>query len=172
MPMKGDGASSWRWRRVGLVFLIVVMLVGSGVAAWHYWLSWCARTEQDCWSREKLEAALDATLPLGSTRQEVEAWLEDHRIHGYDYVEHVTRADVERNDSVLRGWANNGSGSGREGAIRVFIFEPTKCQMIHGLASNGDLYVGFFFDKEGKLASHVVVVQKKYLRCRYRRFRS
>jgi hypothetical protein len=117
------------------------MLAGCAGWAWAF-------VHSNCWTPDKLREAVAASLPRGSTRAEVIRWLDSHHFEDdRKYMPHATPAD--------HSWGRefrDGTGTGREGAVCVTIYPCWFMRPDHV----AEIYLILFFDKDDKLAGHMV----------------
>ena len=133
-----------RWKRHARLFLAIgCVSVLVGLFCWYAY--------HDCCVPEDLEAAIQRSLPVGSTKDQVERWLERRRIRVHYYRPLLTRADYHEQDHF-----GVPTGTAQEGVIVGFIAEHNNCLAMAAFRHVGHIYLVFFLDKDGKLASHVV----------------
>jgi hypothetical protein len=98
-------------------------------------VTWALVDSQRGWTEARLEKAIQAELPAGCDREQVEKWFDMHGI-GHAYVKH--KSDVHADDSKIRqitGWIE-----GREANV--------------GFGESGRITIDFFFDDEGRCIGH------------------
>jgi hypothetical protein len=101
---------------------LLLLLVGGG-----FWLKW-----ERTWTPAKVERALVASLPPGSTRSEVKAWLEARHIYHTDILD----LDGNRRSNMLMAEIG-------DAASELF-------------GSFGEISIYFYFDKDDRLCRHEV----------------
>jgi hypothetical protein len=131
--------SRWKWWIGGALLVLTLSCAGS---FWVY--------ANRCVTVDRLEAEIKTSMRPGSTREEVEAWLNAHGIDRHWYVEHGTPEDFHEQNP----W-RAGTGTGAAGAVVGFFPAGRNC--LTAAIDLGNIYVLFFFDKEGKLSSHLVI---------------
>ncbi len=122
-----------RWL-AGCLTLLLVSLVGCGG-----WLGW---SSQRGWTPAKAERLIQAEVPPGCDRPTVEKWFDRHGIH-YSWWEGET---ARANQVGLRH-------EDLSGALIGQIDHP---EANVDLIDRGRLQIYFFFDKQGRLAGHLV----------------
>jgi hypothetical protein len=128
-------------QRSWLVWSSVALIV-FGLTTGLYWTVF-----QRGWTVGKIDRLVQAEVPLGSTRQEAEEWLDSHGFP-HEYFADVT---LDRVDEQTAPRAAGLSERDLGGLVRGMVFDANV-----DLVFEGYINVYFFFDHEGRLAGHLV----------------
>ena len=113
------------------LFLIGLAIVASGCAL-------CGTTT----TVEKVELQLDQSLPLGSTRVEVEAWLQAKRIEPYYFAHPDSFSVIRKAVTDVNAYSGGTLGTIRNTGRSLFITE--------------DIRIFFLYGHDGLLAKKIV----------------
>src|SRR5579885_1179039 len=128
-----------------------LMLIGTLAGCLIFVAWWYGGT---CWTPERIGAAINHALPRGSSRAQVEAWLNSNRIYALRQTE--STSDMRQAGSWIE---MDDVGGGR--AIRASLWEKRNCILLRLFGEVGQIQVWFFFNTDGKLVSHSVEVVRQ-----------
>jgi hypothetical protein len=118
---------------------------------------WLWRNLNDGWTAAKLERLIESEIPPGCSREQVEGWLDRHAIpHGYFGG---TAKDAEFNAYLARQAGVDGANL--SGVVQGDIADANEHLLRHPtgfLFLCSEIYLYFFFDKQGRLVGHWVDV--------------
>jgi hypothetical protein len=113
---------------------------------------WCWWQKHSGWTEARLERLIRAELPVGSSREQVEAWLAGHRVW------HEFRPP-ERGDRYDEAARRLGLGTADLSGVLVGDFYPAHESLIF----KNEIEVYFFFDRNGRLVGHALDVFYDFL---------
>jgi hypothetical protein len=155
--------SSTRYAR--LRWLALVLLVLAAVGAWMF------MNARKSWTEGKVEALIQAEVPSGCSRQQVEDWFSRHNI-SHNYMEDTT-GDRYGNDTMpmLAGLKDSDlsgmvrgeiysrhyalRGVGDQSSVPPEHDEP-EANVSWLQLQEGYISIYFFFDKDGRCVGHLV----------------
>ncbi len=106
---------------------------------------------QDGWTEGRVEQAINESLPINSTRDQVERWLKEMNWTNYNFFaaaggDHIGHQTVSQVAGLDERTLSN--------MIKVIVPNP-KVDLI----SPGLIYVYFFFDLDGRLVKYYIYPQ-------------
>jgi hypothetical protein len=132
----------WRRRRLVWIALLVMAIVGG--LFWSY--------SNRGWTAGKIGRHIKRELPLGSTRWEVEMWLDRHEIE-HDYYENSAKGNLLMDLDWKQ--ANPESAGLNRHDLAGMVWATIQNANV-GWLGDGDIDVYFFFDKSGRLVGQSI----------------
>lgn len=133
---------------VWLGYVLVLAAFGTPLAGWLTYIN-CRG-----WTSSKLERLIQAEIPKGCDRQVVEAWFERHGIPHF-FTDHPSGGGkVGKKTVIMLAGLDAKDISGTVMAHLEADHGTSRANL--GWGRNGYISIRFFFDKQGRLAGHLV----------------